>query len=71
MSLKTECQAAIFNYVDADTQRNAALTGEHKEYVTLVIALIRGDYHRHVKAGLTEFVLDDDIAVTLTEECPW
>jgi len=71
MSLATECQAAIFNYVDADTQRNAALTGEHKEYVMLVLQLMRDEYAIQKADGVANFVVPDDIAVVLTEECPW
>ena len=71
MSLATECQAAIFNYVDADTQRNAALTGEHKEYVMLVLQLLRDQYAIQKANGDANFTVPDDIAVTLTEECPW
>ena len=71
MSLATECQTAIFNYVDADTQRNAALTGEHKEYLTLVIQMLRDAYKEQKAAGLTTFTVPDDTAVFLTEECPW
>lgn len=71
MSLATECQAAIFNYADADTQRNAALTGEHKEYVMLVLQLLRDQYAIQKANGDANFTVPDDIAVTLTEECPW
>jgi len=71
MSLQTECQAAIFNYVDADTQRNAALTGEHKDYVMLVLQLMRDQYAIQKAEGLTTFTVPDFIALTLTEECPW
>ena len=71
MSLKTECQDAIYNYADAETQRNASLTGEHKEYVMLVLQLLRDEYHRQSNAGATEFVVPDEIALILTDECPW
>ena len=71
MSLATECQAAIFNYADADTQRNAALTGEHKDYVMLVLQLLRDAYREQKANGDTTFVVPDDTAVFLTEECPW
>ena len=71
MSLASECQTAIFNYVDADTQRNAALTGEHKEYVMLVLQLLRDQYSIQKAAGLATFTVPDDTAVFLTEECPW
>ena len=71
MSMKQQCQDAIYNYVDAETQRNAALTGEHKDYVLLVLQLLRDEYHRQVTEGATEFSVPDQIALTLTDECPW
>lgn len=71
MSLAIECQAAIFNYADADTQRNAALTGEHKEYVTLVLQLLRDEYAIQKADGAANFTVPDNIAVLLTEESPW
>lgn len=69
--MKQQCQDAIYNYVDAETQRNAALTGEHKDYVLLVLQLLRDEYHRQVTEGATEFSVPDQIALTLTDECPW
>lgn len=71
MSIKTECQEAIYNYVDEETQRNAALTGEHLQYVLLVLQLMRDSYHTQVAAGATTFTVPEDIALVLTEECPW
>tara|TARA_R110000744_G_scaffold331471_1_gene436944 strand:+ start:8411 stop:8626 length:216 start_codon:yes stop_codon:yes gene_type:complete len=71
MSLSTECQTAIFNYVDADTQRNAALTGEHKDYVMLVLQLLRDAYKEQKANGAANFTVPDDTAVFLTKECPW
>tara|TARA_R110002051_G_scaffold306858_1_gene377659 strand:+ start:293 stop:502 length:210 start_codon:yes stop_codon:yes gene_type:complete len=69
--MKTECRDAIYNYADEITQRDAALTGEHKEYVCLVLQLLRDQYHEQVDAGETTFTVPDDIAVLLTDECPW
>lgn len=69
--MKEQCQAAIYNYVDAETQRNAALTGEHKEYVLLVLQLLRDAYHAQVGAGAEEFTVPTEVALTLTDECPW
>jgi hypothetical protein len=66
-----QCREAIYNYADEETQMNAALFGEHKEYVELVITLIRGDYHGQVKSGATEYVISDNIAEILQAECPW
>lgn len=71
MSLASECQAAIFNYADADTQRNAALTGEHKEYVTLVLQLLRDEYTIQLADGAENFTVPDNIAVLLSERSPW
>jgi hypothetical protein len=71
MSMKQQCQDAIYNYVDADTQRNAALTGEHKEYVCLVLQLMRDEYHIQLSAGATEFTVPAQIHTTLTELSPW
>ena len=71
MSIQTECRDAIYNYVNEETQRNAALTGEHKEYVTMVIHLLRHEYAMQVDAGATTFEVPDAIAVLLSEECPW
>lgn len=71
MSLETQCQTAIFNYADADTQRNAALTGEHKEYVLLVLQLLRDQYRAQKAAGATEFQVPTQTAEYLTEQRPW
>ncbi len=69
--MKQQCQDAVYNYVDAETQRNAALTGEHKDYVLLVLQLLRDEYHRQVDEGATTFSVPEEIALTLTDECPW
>lgn len=71
MSMRTECRDAIYNYADEETQRDAALTGENKDYVNLVLILLRDQYHIQVAAGETTFSVPDDTAVFLTEECPW
>ena len=71
MSLEQECKEVIYNYVDEETQMNAALTGEHKEYVTLCISLLRLHYAQLLSEGATTFTVSDDIAVLLTQECPW
>ena len=69
--MKQQCKDAIYNYVDEETQRNAALTGEHKEYVLLVLQLLRDEYHYQVESGATEFTVPDSINLILTDECPW
>jgi len=71
MTLKQQCNDTIYAYADAEAQMNANLFGEHQEYIKLVISLVRADYHRHTRAGLTEFNLDDNIVNILQDECPW
>ena len=71
MTIKQQCQDAIYNYVDAETQRNAALTGEHKEYVLMVLGLLRAAYKDQVDRGLTEFTVPEEVGLLLTDECPW
>lgn len=71
INMEEQCRETIYNYVDEETQMNAALTGEHLEYVQLVLQLMRDAYHEQVAAGATEFTVSDEIAVLLTEECPW
>jgi len=82
MSLATECEAAISNYVDADRygdvidvlcgrERNAALTDEHKEYVMLVLQLLRDAYKEQKANGDANFVVPSDTAAFLSEESPW
>lgn len=69
--MEEQCRATIYAYADEETQMNAALFGEHKEYVEMVITLIRGDFHGQLKSGATEYIISDDIAFLLQEECPW
>jgi hypothetical protein len=71
MSIKSECQTAIYSYVSAETQSNAALTGEHKEYVLLVLILMRDLYKSQVADGATTFNIPEETAALLTSECPW
>ena len=71
MSLKTECKNAIYYYADEEMQRNAALTGEHIEYVKLVLILLRDSYREQNLAGATTFTIDPVIASLLDKECPW
>ena len=69
--MKQQCKAAIYSYVDAETQLNAALTGEHKEYVQLVLILMRDSYRDQVAAGATTFLITPEIDALLTAEAPW
>ena len=69
--MKQQCKDAILSYVDEETQRNAALTGEHKKYVTMVLQLLRDEYARQVAAGNTQFTVPTHIDNLLTQERPW
>ena len=69
--MRQQCRQAILQYADEEMQRNAALTGEHKEYVTIVLKLIREEYHAQVIAGNTEFVLPQHIVQTLESMKPY
>jgi|TARA_R110000744_G_scaffold149405_2_gene262556 hypothetical protein len=69
--MKEQCKQAIYSYVDAETQLNAALTGEHSEYVEIVLTLLRSQYSNQIEAGETTFTVPTEIHEFLTNECPW
>lgn len=69
--MKEQCKQAIYSYVDAETQMNAALTGVHSQYVTLVIQLLGEAYREQVSAGETVFTVPTGIDTFLTSRCPW
>ena len=69
--MKEQCKQAIYSYVDAETQLNAALTGEHSEYVELVVTVLRQLYRGLSEQGETEFVIPEGIVEFLTNEAPW
>lgn len=69
--MENQCKQAILSYASEETQRNAALFGEHKEYVELVITLLRDEYKIQVEAGATEFVVPEFIDNTLISMRPW
>jgi hypothetical protein len=43
----------ILSYANEEMQRNAALFGEHKGYVNIVLTLLRDDYREQVEKGNT------------------
>lgn len=71
MSIQTECQDAIYSYVSAETQSNAALTGEHKDYVLLTLFLMRDLYREQMASGATVFTIPEETRALLLAECPW
>lgn len=69
--MNEQCKQAILSYVSEETQRNATLFGEHKEYVQLVITLLRDEYKAQVYSGALEFVVPALIDETLQSMRPW
>ena len=69
--MKQQVKTAIYSYVDQETQNNAALFGEHKEYVELVVKVLRAEYQRQTLEGATEFTVSTEIDAMLTAERPW
>ena len=69
--MNEQCKIIILSYADEQMQRNAALTGEHKTYVNVVLTLIRDEYHIQVNNGATEFVLPSSISNELNAMKPW
>jgi len=71
MSLKTDCQLAIYSYAPQIRQTNAALDGEHQDYVTLVISSLRFRYEELKIEGATEWSIDDFLREILDAEKPY
>jgi hypothetical protein len=71
MSLRTECQTAIYSYCNQECQVDAALTGENKEYVNIVLQLLRDLYKEQNANGDTTFTVPDAVNDFLLAECPW
>jgi len=69
--LEEGCKAAIMSYANEEMQRNAALFGEHLEYVTWVLRLFRDEYHHQRIIGNTEFVVPDYIDEYLASMKPF
>jgi hypothetical protein len=71
MSMKSDCEAAIYNYAPQIRQTNAALLGEHSDYVGIVLLLLRDHYHALKEAGETEWSIPDYMFTTLEEMKPY
>ena len=69
--MEEQCKAKILEYANEEMQRNAALTGEHKEYVNTVLTLLRDEYHNQVVAGETTFTVPTEITNLLNSIKPW
>jgi hypothetical protein len=68
--MRAACEAAIYVYASPVRQRNAALTGEQRDYVELVLILLRDHYHALVAQGATEWSVPAQITQTLTDLRP-
>lgn len=71
MTLKEQCEATIIQYVPYYRQTNAALYGEHKEYVEMAVKLMRDYYHHLVSQNATEYVLEQAIIDWLDSNKPY
>ena len=71
MSMKLDCESAIYNYAPQIRQTNAALLGEHSDYVGIVLLLLRDHYHALKEAGETEWSIPDYMVTTLEEMKPY
>jgi hypothetical protein len=69
--LREECRQIILLYADEETQRNAALTGEHKDYVMLVLFMLRNEYKRLSASGEISFTPSSEIIAHLDSIRPW
>ncbi len=68
--MRAACEAAIYVYAPPFRQRNAALTGEQRDYVGVVLILLRDRYHELVAAGETTWSVPAQITQTLTDLRP-
>lgn len=71
MSMKEDCQQAIYSYAPAIKQNNASLLGEHSGYVQAVLCTLRDHYHVLKEAGETEWSIPDDLKAALDEDKPY
>lgn len=69
--MEEQCKTKILEYANEEMQRNAALTGEHKEYVSTVLTLLRDEYHKQAAAGETTFTVPSEITNLLNSIKPW
>lgn len=72
MTLEESCTQAILEYAPYYRQINAALHGEHREYVDLVLRLYRDHYWQIVEqGGTTWYEPDAAVATYLTQIKPY
>ena len=66
-----DCELEILKYAPYFRQCNAALSGEHSEYISIVLKLLRDHYHSLSESGETSWTVPDQITNTLTEMKPY
>ena len=67
--MKQQCENKILEYAPIFRQHNAALLGEHRDYVSTVIAIFRGHYRMLKADGATEW--SDPDTTWLDENKPY
>jgi hypothetical protein len=69
--MKKDCELEILKYAPYFRQCNAALYGEYKDYIDIVLKVLR-DHHQHLtESGETNWSVTDQITNTLTEMKPY
>lgn len=71
MSLSTECKSTILGYLPVEVQLNAALSGEHREYVEAVLILLRDLYRNLNESGATSYVVPSETHTLIMDLRPW
>lgn len=71
MSMKLDCEAAIYSYASQQRQTNAALFGEHLDYVLFAVSGLKAHYHVLKEEGETEWSIPDDLKAQLDADKPY
>jgi len=71
MSLSSDCEASIFSFAPQIRQNNAAISGEHSDYVGIVLILLRENYQKLKSDGETEWSIPANVAETLNSMKPY
>lgn len=57
--MEQQCKDKILEYAPWERQHNAALFGEHVDYITIVVKIFRDHYHHLQDQGATEWTDPD------------
>lgn len=69
--MRDQCTQTILNYIPQYRQTNAHLFGEHQEFITLAIQLLRDRYHHLVQTGETVYTVEPAFTEWFQANCPW